>query len=181
MGPPHWICTDNSVSLIIYKRKGSSKTRVLILFLWSLELPIYGNFFFEQRHVGIFPTETQHRPELSIMENCQVVERLSVKYPIKLYIFSCICYVTFLWWFWVIFFPRHAHKSTVMQIRWNQNGNWLLTASRDHLLKLFDIRMMKEMQTFRGHKREATGRNNVTFEILHFMFFKAFLWDIGPV
>lgn len=79
------------------------------------------------------------------------------------------------------FFPRHAHKSTVMQIRWNQNGNWLLTASRDHLLKLFDIRMMKEMQTFRGHKREATGRNNVTFEIIHFMFFKAFLWDIGPV
>ena len=72
------------------------------------------------------------------------------------------------------FFPRHAHKSTVMQIRWNQNGNWLLTASRDHLLKLFDIRMMKEMQTFRGHKREATGRNNVTFEIIHFMFFKHF-------
>ena len=44
-----------------------------------------------------------------------------------------------------------------MQVRWNQNGNWLLTASRDHLLKLFDIRAMKEMQTFRGHKREATG------------------------
>ncbi|XP_068754632.1 uncharacterized protein [Montipora capricornis] len=51
----------------------------------------------------------------------------------------------------------HAHKSTVMQVRWNQNGNWLLTASRDHLLKLFDIRAMKEMQTFRGHKREATA------------------------
>ena len=47
-----------------------------------------------------------------------------------------------------------------MQIRWNQNGNWLLTASRDHLLKLFDIRAMKEMQTFRGHKREATGKSN---------------------
>ena len=53
---------------------------------------------------------------------------------------------------------RHAHKSTVMQIKWNLNGNWLLTASRDHLIKLFDIRMMKELQTFRGHRREATGK-----------------------
>lgn len=51
-----------------------------------------------------------------------------------------------------------------MQIRWNQNGNWLLTASRDHLLKLFDIRAMKEMQTFRGHKREATGKSNLPFK-----------------
>lgn len=50
----------------------------------------------------------------------------------------------------------HAHKSTVMEVRWNQNGNWLLTASRDHLLKLFDIRNMSlEVQTFRGHKKEA--------------------------
>ena len=53
-----------------------------------------------------------------------------------------------------------------MQIRWNQNGNWLLTASRDHLLKLFDIRAMKELQTFRGHKREATGKNGLNFENL---------------
>eukprot|EP00118_Oscarella_pearsei_P007491 m.37002 g.37002 ORF g.37002 m.37002 type:complete len:641 (+) comp32310_c0_seq2:80-2002(+) len=50
----------------------------------------------------------------------------------------------------------HGHKSTVMTCKWNMNGNWLLTGARDHLLKLFDIRMMKEMQTFRGHKREAT-------------------------
>lgn len=53
-----------------------------------------------------------------------------------------------------------------MQVRWNQNGNWLLTASRDHLLKLFDIRAMKEMQTFRGHKREATGSSHVVVVIL---------------
>ena len=45
-----------------------------------------------------------------------------------------------------------------MSIKWNKNGNWLLTASRDHLIKLFDIRMMKELQTFRGHKREATSK-----------------------
>lgn len=44
-----------------------------------------------------------------------------------------------------------------MAARWNSNGNWLVTGSRDHLLKLFDIRMMKELQTFRGHKKEATG------------------------
>lgn len=51
----------------------------------------------------------------------------------------------------------HAHKSTVMDIEWNKNGNWLLTASRDHLLKLFDIRNTKEeVQTFRGHKKEAS-------------------------
>merc|ERR1712240_723040 len=31
------------------------------------------------------------------------------------------------------------------------------TASRDHLLKLFDIRNLKEeLQTFRGHKKEAS-------------------------
>lgn len=44
-----------------------------------------------------------------------------------------------------------------MDIKWNRNGNWLLTASRDHLLKLFDIRNTKEeVQTFRGHKKEAS-------------------------
>ncbi|XP_070207931.1 pre-mRNA 3' end processing protein WDR33-like isoform X2 [Littorina saxatilis] len=52
----------------------------------------------------------------------------------------------------------HAHKHTVMGLRWNWNGNWLLTASRDHLLKVFDIRNMKtDLQTFKGHKKEATS------------------------
>ena len=51
----------------------------------------------------------------------------------------------------------HAHKSTVMDARWNRNGNWLVTASRDHLIKLFDIRKLsQEVQIFRGHKREAS-------------------------
>lgn len=50
----------------------------------------------------------------------------------------------------------HAHKNTVMDLSWNRNGNWLLTASRDHLIKIFDIRNLgQEMQTFRGHKKEA--------------------------
>ncbi|XP_031789343.1 uncharacterized protein LOC100114982 isoform X2 [Nasonia vitripennis] len=52
----------------------------------------------------------------------------------------------------------HAHKSTVMDVKWNENGNWLVTASRDHLLKLFDLRnLSQEMQTFRGHKKEASS------------------------
>ncbi|KAL3283555.1 hypothetical protein HHI36_006694 [Cryptolaemus montrouzieri] len=52
----------------------------------------------------------------------------------------------------------HAHKSTVMDLKWNDNGNWLITASRDHLLKLFDIRnLAQEVQTFRGHKKEASS------------------------
>ncbi|XP_062844138.1 pre-mRNA 3' end processing protein WDR33 [Trichomycterus rosablanca] len=52
----------------------------------------------------------------------------------------------------------HAHKNTVMEVKWNLNGNWLLTASRDHLCKLFDIRNLKEeLQVFRGHKKESTA------------------------
>ncbi|XP_071451232.1 pre-mRNA 3' end processing protein WDR33 [Hetaerina americana] len=52
----------------------------------------------------------------------------------------------------------HAHKSTVMDVKWNSNGNWLVTASRDHLLKLFDLRNLStEVQTFRGHKKEASS------------------------
>ncbi|KAF0305377.1 pre-mRNA 3' end processing protein WDR33 [Amphibalanus amphitrite] len=52
----------------------------------------------------------------------------------------------------------HAHKSTVMDLKFNRNGNWLLTGSRDHLIKLFDIRnLSEEVQVFRGHKREAAS------------------------
>uniref|UniRef100_A0A669DFE7 WD repeat domain 33 n=1 Tax=Oreochromis niloticus TaxID=8128 RepID=A0A669DFE7_ORENI len=58
----------------------------------------------------------------------------------------------------------HAHKNTVMEVKWNLNGNWLLTASRDHLCKLFDIRNLKEeLQVFRGHKKEATGEGGARF------------------
>ena len=54
-------------------------------------------------------------------------------------------------------FTIHSHKNTVMDVKWNNNGNWLLTCSRDHLIKIFDIRNLgNEMQTFRGHKKEAT-------------------------
>jgi polyadenylation factor subunit 2 len=63
----------------------------------------------------------------------------------------------FIFSFSLLSFGRHAHKNTVLQVKWNLNGNWFISASRDQLLKLYDIRMMKEMQTFRGHKREVTG------------------------
>ncbi len=46
----------------------------------------------------------------------------------------------------------HGHKNTILCVEWNQNGNWLLSAGRDHLQKLFDLRTMSELQTFRGHK-----------------------------
>ncbi|KAL5500478.1 hypothetical protein EMCRGX_G012049 [Ephydatia muelleri] len=34
----------------------------------------------------------------------------------------------------------HAHKATVMCVKWNHNGNWLTSADRDHPIKIFDIR-----------------------------------------
>ena len=34
----------------------------------------------------------------------------------------------------------HVHKATVMCVKWNHNGNWLTSAARDHLIKIFDIR-----------------------------------------
>ncbi|CAH8827700.1 unnamed protein product [Trichobilharzia szidati] len=50
----------------------------------------------------------------------------------------------------------YAHKNTCTDVSWNDNGNWFLTASRDHLIKLFDLRNLKtELQTFRGHKRDV--------------------------
>ncbi|WKX95761.1 hypothetical protein Q1695_012314 [Nippostrongylus brasiliensis] len=49
------------------------------------------------------------------------------------------------------------HKSSVMAVDWNKNGNWLLTAGRDHLVKLYDLRSMKEMYSYKGHKKEVTS------------------------
>ncbi|KAL3313244.1 WD repeat-containing protein 33 [Cichlidogyrus casuarinus] len=50
----------------------------------------------------------------------------------------------------------YVHKSTCTDVTWNKNGNWFLTASRDHSIKLFDIRSLKkELQTFKGHKRDV--------------------------
>jgi polyadenylation factor subunit 2 len=41
------------------------------------------------------------------------------------------------------------HNKTINQVRWNPiNGNWLLTGSHDGSLKVHDIRVMKEFNTF---------------------------------
>ena len=45
-----------------------------------------------------------------------------------------------------------------MSVNWNKNGNWLLTASRDHLIKVYDIRAMKEMYTLKGHKKDVNSK-----------------------
>ncbi|EIE19507.1 WD40 repeat-like protein [Coccomyxa subellipsoidea C-169] len=63
-----------------------------------------------------------------------------------------------------------GHNATIMQARnihiiahsgklvhWNMNGNWLLSASRDSLCKVYDARMLRELATFRGHVKDVTS------------------------
>ncbi len=42
------------------------------------------------------------------------------------------------------------------------NGNWLATGSRDFLVKLFDIRTMKEFGTLHGHNKEVLIEINIS-------------------
>jgi hypothetical protein len=51
----------------------------------------------------------------------------------------------------------YGHKNTVTKVAWNDNGNWLLTASRDQLIKLYDIRAMRELCSLKGHHKEVTS------------------------
>ncbi|GAY48628.1 hypothetical protein CUMW_113150 [Citrus unshiu] len=52
----------------------------------------------------------------------------------------------------------HGHKNMVLCVKWNQNGNWVLTASKDQIIKvLYDIRAMKELESFRGHRKDVTA------------------------
>ena len=51
----------------------------------------------------------------------------------------------------------YGHKNTVTKVAWNDNGNWLLTSSRDQLIKLYDIRAMKELCSLKGHHKEVTS------------------------
>ncbi len=44
-----------------------------------------------------------------------------------------------------------------MDVKWNPNGNWFATASRDHLIKIYDIRMMKELWVLKGHKKDVNS------------------------
>eukprot|EP00041_Stephanoeca_diplocostata_P027926 m.779424 g.779424 ORF g.779424 m.779424 type:complete len:408 (-) comp23278_c0_seq24:22-1245(-) len=77
----------------------------------------------------------------------------------------------------------NLHKNTVSDIKWNANGNWLLTASWDHLVKVYDIRAMKEMQSFRGHHKEV---QNLAWHPYHESMFASggndgsiFFWLVG--
>ncbi len=52
----------------------------------------------------------------------------------------------------------HTHKAAVHCVKWNRNGNWFLSASKDSLIKVYDIRVMKEMYTLKGHKKEVNSK-----------------------
>lgn len=58
----------------------------------------------------------------------------------------------------------HGHKNTILDVKWNRNGNWLLTSAKDQQIKLHDIRMMKEIKSFRAHKKEI---NAVSWHPIH--------------
>jgi len=51
----------------------------------------------------------------------------------------------------------HGHKNAVTSVQWNNNGNWLLTGSRDQLCRVFDIRMMRALAAYKGQNREVTA------------------------
>ena len=47
------------------------------------------------------------------------------------------------------------HKNTVNKLRFNKNGNWLLSASKDQSVKITDVRVMKEFLNFKGHEKDV--------------------------
>lgn len=47
------------------------------------------------------------------------------------------------------------HKDTINRLRFSPNGNWLLSGSKDSNVKVTDIRMMRELQVFKGHSKEV--------------------------
>lgn len=54
-----------------------------------------------------------------------------------------------------IFSTISGHKRQVNCVTWNMNGNWLASGSTDGLIKIYDIRKMKEMEVFRGQNSEV--------------------------
>jgi len=46
----------------------------------------------------------------------------------------------------------HHHTGSIRALEFNNNSNWLLSASADQTCRLFDIRTRKELKKFRGHK-----------------------------
>lgn len=66
----------------------------------------------------------------------------------------------------------------------NDNGNWLVTGSRDQIIKLYDIRAMRELCSLKGHNKEITS---LAWHPLHESVFASggmdgtlIYWNIGP-
>ena len=52
--------------------------------------------------------------------------------------------------------PSKPHIADINKVRWNKNGNWFLTSSKDCTIKLHDIRMLKkELMTFKRHDKDV--------------------------
>lgn len=52
-----------------------------------------------------------------------------------------------------------GHKKQVNCCQWNGGGNLLATGSMDGLVKLFDIRTMREVEVWRGQNSEVRSRH----------------------
>lgn len=76
------------------------------------------------------------------------------------------------------------HKNSINRVRFNPiNGNLFLSGSKDHTVKVSDIRMMKELQTFKGHDSEV---NTICWHPVHQEVFcsagadqKIIYWKVG--
>mmetsp|Transcript_76707 Transcript_76707/g.89128 ORF Transcript_76707/g.89128 Transcript_76707/m.89128 type:complete len:428 (+) Transcript_76707:33-1316(+) len=64
-------------------------------------------------------------------------------------------------------FTIYNHNKAVTNVRFNRNGNWLLSSSRDHRIKLYDIRMLKELQSFRGESTEVGEVEVIAWHPVH--------------
>ena len=51
----------------------------------------------------------------------------------------------------------HQHKGSVQEARWHPAGNHFASGGRDQVVKIFDVRTMRESAAFKGHQREVTS------------------------
>lgn len=58
----------------------------------------------------------------------------------------------------LISLSSHGHKNNIIDLKWNKNGNWMASVGRDQVVKLFDIRMMKEFASLKGHSKEINSK-----------------------
>lgn len=54
---------------------------------------------------------------------------------------------------------RHSHRAVVNATRWSPDGNLVATAGGEGVVRLFDIRTFKELDTLKGHKDPITGKS----------------------